>query len=354
MSQPVLTANLRPIEMVGLSKHYGSVKAVDAVDLTIPAGSLSVIVGPSGCGKSTLLKMLAGLESATSGELRLGAEVVTHKPAEDRDLAMVFQDYALYPHMTVAQNIGFGLKMTMRHDRSSGLTRQIIAERVEKAASQLGLETMLGRRPSQLSGGQQQRVALARAIVRNPAVLLLDEPLSALDAQLRAEARSLISALHQELAATMVMVTHDQHEALSMATHLVVMQSGKIAQAGDPVTVYNEPASAYVGGFLGTPTMNFQPVGELQVGWRAEDAVLLDSAPVASGLDAGGNLIVVGDVRQTEFSGSNQLAHCDGLAGAAAFSLLQYDKQRWLRVGEQIAVRVPADRLHRFTDAPPA
>ena len=236
-------------------------------------------------------------------------------------------------------------------DRSSGITRQLISERVRQAASQFGPETMLDRRPNQISGGQQQRVALARATVRNPAVLLLDEPLSVLDAQLRAEARALISALYQELGATMVTVTQDQHEALSVATHLVGMQEGRIAQAGDPVSVYDSPASAYVGSFLGTPTMNFQPVEGAQIGWRAEDAELVDADPTALGLDRSGSLTLAGTVRQTEFSGSNQLAHCEGRHGTAPFSLLQYDKQRWLRVGERVAVRVPADRLHRFDGA---
>ncbi|MGA4507616.1 ABC transporter ATP-binding protein [Propionibacteriaceae bacterium G1746] len=334
-----------PITLRGVTKRYGGTLAVDDISVTIPAGSLCVIVGPSGCGKSTVLKMLAGLEDVTEGEVLLGERDVTHRPAEQRDLAMVFQDYALYPHMSVEKNIGFGLMLERKHRRTPGLTKEAIKARVAGAADSLGLADLLDRRPNQLSGGQQQRVAVARAIIRDPAVMLLDEPLSALDAQLRAEARTLITSLHRRLGTTMVMVTHDQHEALSMATHLIVMNQGRIAQSGEPREVYQHPNSTYVAGFLGTPPMNFSRLDGQQVGWRAEDAVVgpgdAAAAPGALQLD-----VLVDDV---EFSGATQLLRCTSAAHEQC-TLVQHDPDTWARVGERLRVSVPATRLHRFAD----
>jgi multiple sugar transport system ATP-binding protein len=220
------------LRLEALTKSYGGTIALDAVDLHIPAGSLTVIVGPSGCGKSTILRVLSGLETATSGDVYVDDVAVTGQAAGDRDVAMVFQDYALYPHMTVEQNISFRMRLRARHDRRSGPSRADIARQVRDVTGLLGLDELLRRKPAQLSGGQRQRVALARAIVHRPQVLLLDEPLSALDAQLRASARTELLRLHREIESTMVLVTHDQHEALSMATHLVVMDKGRVAQSG--------------------------------------------------------------------------------------------------------------------------
>ncbi|WP_411722098.1 ABC transporter ATP-binding protein [Mycetocola sp.] len=338
------SSDSRDITVTGLTKSFGRTTALRGVDVTIPHGSLTVIVGPSGCGKSTLLRVLAGLEPASGGSLLIGDEDVTSNP--NRDLAMVFQDYALYPHMTVARNIGFGLRMASKHGRIERLNSAEITHRTTQVADLLGLGPMLGRKPQQLSGGQQQRVALARAIVRRPSVLLLDEPLSALDAQLRAEARILISDLHRELGATMVMVTHDQYEALSMATHLVVMQDGIVLQSGSPDEVYNAPADRFVASFVGNPPMNFHDApGGASVGWRSNayrHLAIDDIAPT----DA---LVVEGEVIGREFYGDSQSVRCRRVdASGEDFQLVQQNGQHWDRLGERVRVVVDADRLHRF------
>jgi len=211
-----------------------------------------VLVGPSGCGKSTLLRTIAGLEELTEGTIEIGGRLVNDMRPKDRDVAMVFQDYALYPHMTVASNIGFGLK-------ARKFAKDEIAIRVNRAAKMLGIETLLERYPRQLSGGQRQRVAIGRAIVRNPQIFLFDEPLSNLDAQLRDEMRSEIKRLHQELGATMIYVTHDQIEAMTLADRIVLMNAGQIEQVGTPLDLYERPATRFVAGFLGSPKINFIP-----------------------------------------------------------------------------------------------
>src|SRR3954447_3120594 len=223
--------------------------AVDDLDLEIRDGEFMVLVGPSGSGKSTALRMLAGLEESTDGEIRIGDRVVDDLEPKDRDLAMVFQSYALYPHMTVAENMGFALKM-------QGVDRAQIAARVQDAAAKLGIEPLLRRRPRQLSGGQRQRVALGRAIVRDPAAFLMDEPLSNLDAKLRVEMRAYLARLHQELGTTTVYVTHDQTEAMTMGDRVAVMRDGRLAQCGPPQALYDEPADLFVAGFMGSPAMN--------------------------------------------------------------------------------------------------
>src|SRR4051812_4007744 len=223
--------------------------AVDDLDLEIPDGEFMVLVGPSGSGKSTALRMLAGLEESTDGEIRIGERVVDDLEPKDRDLAMVFQSYALYPHMTVAENMGFALKM-------QGVDRAQIAARVQAAAAKLGIEPLLGRRPRQLSGGQRQRVALGRAIVRDPAAFLMDEPLSNLDAKLRVEMRAYLASLHQELGTTTVYVTHDQTEAMTMGDRVAVMRDGRLAQCGAPQALYDQPEDLFVAGFMGSPAMN--------------------------------------------------------------------------------------------------
>jgi multiple sugar transport system ATP-binding protein len=234
----------------GLHKHFGAVHVVKGIDLAIADGEFAVLVGPSGCGKSTLLRTIAGLEQASEGTIEIGGRVVNDMRPRDRDVAMVFQDYALYPHMTVAQNIGFGL-------RARNFPKPEIETRVRRAASMLNIDQLLERLPRQLSGGQRQRVAIGRAIVRNPQIFLFDEPLSNLDAQLRDEMRSEIKRLHLELGATMIYVTHDQIEAMTLADRIVLMNAGQIEQSGTPLELYEKPLTRFVAGFLGSPKINF-------------------------------------------------------------------------------------------------
>jgi multiple sugar transport system ATP-binding protein len=240
------------VSIRGLHKRYGAVPAVRGIDLDIPDGEFTVLVGPSGCGKSTLLRTIAGLEEASEGTIAIGGEVVNDFRPRDRDVAMVFQDYALYPHMSVARNIGFGLK-------ARKMPKAEVDARVAEAARMLGITPLLGRYPRQLSGGQRQRVAIGRAIVRSPRVFLFDEPLSNLDAQLRDEMRGEIKRLHQQIATTMIYVTHDQIEAMTLADRIVLMRDGLIEQQGAPLDLFERPSSTFVAGFLGSPRMNFLP-----------------------------------------------------------------------------------------------
>jgi multiple sugar transport system ATP-binding protein len=240
------------LKITGLHKYYGSVHAVKGVDLEIPAGEFTVLVGQSGCGKSTLLRTIAGLEDADQGSIEIGGELMNHVLPRDRDIAMVFQNYALYPYMTVFDNIAFGL-------RARRTPAAEIESKVRRAARMLAIEPLLDRYPRQLSGGQLQRVAIGRAVVRNARLYLFDEPLSNLDAQLRDEMRGEIKRLHQELGKTMIYVTHDQIEAMTMADRIVLLRDGHIEQAGAPLDLYERPATRYVAGFLGSPAMNFVP-----------------------------------------------------------------------------------------------
>jgi multiple sugar transport system ATP-binding protein len=233
----------------GLRKAYGATEVIHGLDLDIEDGEFAVLVGPSGCGKSTLLRMIAGLESVTAGEIRIGERKVNNLPPSERDIAMVFQSYALYPHKTVRQNMGFALKLR-------GTAKAELAARVDRAAEILGLAPLLDRYPRQLSGGQRQRVAMGRAIVRDPQVFLFDEPLSNLDAKLRVQMRAEIKELHQRLRTTTVFVTHDQIEAMTMADKIVVMNAGDIEQVGAPLAVYDRPANLFVAEFIGSPAMN--------------------------------------------------------------------------------------------------
>jgi multiple sugar transport system ATP-binding protein len=237
------------VRIRGLSKAYGAVQVLHGLDVDIADGEFVVLVGPSGCGKSTLLRMIAGLEVVTSGTIHIGERLVNNLPPAERDIAMVFQNYALYPHKTVAANMAFALRMR-RMDRAE------IKRRVDRAAEILGLMPYLDRYPRALSGGQRQRVAMGRAIVRDPQVFLFDEPLSNLDAKLRVQMRTEIRELHQRLATTTVYVTHDQIEAMTMADKIVVMQGGHIEQVGAPLDVYDRPVSTFVAGFIGSPAMN--------------------------------------------------------------------------------------------------
>jgi multiple sugar transport system ATP-binding protein len=236
-----------------VNKVYGDFHAVKDFNLEIGDGEFMVLVGPSGCGKTTSLRMIAGLEEVTSGELRIGDRVVNDVPPKDRDIAMVFQSYALYPHMTVRDNLAFGLKLRK-------VPKADIDRRVNEAAETIQLQKLLDRKPKELSGGQRQRVALGRAIVREPAVFLMDEPLSNLDAKLRVQTRAEIARLHQRLGTTMVYVTHDQIEAMTMGTRIAVMSEGVLMQVGSPQTLYDTPLNRFVAGFIGSPSMNFVDV----------------------------------------------------------------------------------------------
>jgi multiple sugar transport system ATP-binding protein len=233
-----------------VKKAFGTTQVIHGVDISINDGEFVVLVGPSGCGKSTLLRMIAGLENITGGEIRIGERVVNNVPPKERDIAMVFQNYALYPHMTVAANMGFSLKLR-------GAAKTEIDSRVNRAADILGLKPLLERFPRQLSGGQRQRVAMGRAIVRDPQVFLFDEPLSNLDAKLRVAMRTEIKELHQRLKTTTVYVTHDQIEAMTMADKIVVMHDGIVEQIGTPLELYDKPDNQFVAGFIGSPAMNF-------------------------------------------------------------------------------------------------
>ncbi|GAB4217171.1 MAG: sn-glycerol-3-phosphate import ATP-binding protein UgpC [Sandaracinaceae bacterium] len=272
----VTSLHLRRIE-----KKLGGAPILRGIDLEVESGELVVLVGPSGCGKSTLLRTVAGLELPDAGEIRIGEQDVTRLPPRDRDIGMVFQSYALYPHLTVRDNLAFGLTLR-RTDRAT------IDERIREVSSMLGLEKLLDRYPRDMSGGQRQRVAMGRAIARRPRLFLFDEPLSNLDAALRAEVRVEIKRLHARLSATMLYVTHDQVEAMTLADRLVVLRAGVIEQVGAPLEVYDRPASRFVAGFLGSPAMNFLPVQRMGDRLRAPGVDLA----VPSGLETPERLLL--------------------------------------------------------------
>jgi multiple sugar transport system ATP-binding protein len=263
------------VHIQSLNKKFDEVHAVKDVNLGIRDKEFVVLVGPSGCGKTTTLRMVAGLESITSGRILIDDKVINHLPPMDRDIAMVFQNYALYPHMSVYDNMAFGLKMR-KFDRAD------IARRVQEAAEILGIQELLKRKPRQLSGGQRQRVALGRAIVRHPRVFLFDEPLSNLDAKLRVQMRVELKKLHDRLGTTAIYVTHDQVEAMTLGDRVVVMKDGLVQQVGEPLELYNEPANRFVAGFLGSPSMNFATVRVNQDNgaiWAANDGLQIKAPP---------------------------------------------------------------------------
>jgi len=341
------------IRLERVRKAFGGIVAVHGVDLTIRDGEFVVFLGPSGCGKSTTLRMIAGLEDVTSGAIHIGARDVTQLEPKDRNIAMVFQNYALYPHKTIYDNLAFGLRMR-KMDRAE------IDVRVKKAAHMLGLEDFLARKPKQLSGGQMQRVALGRALVREPDVFLLDEPLSNLDAKLRVRMREEIARLHQDVGTSMVYVTHDQVEAMTLANRIVIMRDGHVQQIGAPLEVYDRPANLFVAGFIGSPEMNLIEgriqnghfaAGALRVGLPpdtpASGEVVLGVRPEHLALtdEAGG---VPFTVRVIEQLGAQTL--CVGEAEGQRLRILTDRVDSW-SPGQTLRIRFPAARLHLFAGA---
>ncbi|APG87600.1 various polyols ABC transporter, ATP-binding component (plasmid) [Sinorhizobium americanum CCGM7] len=315
------------VEIHDVQKHYGGFHALKDINLCIEEGEFVVMVGPSGCGKSTLLKTIAGLETVTSGKMQISGRDVTRLEPGDRGIAMVFQSYALYPHMTVRENMGFGLRMAKR-------PKAEIDAAVARAANILRLEEQLEKRPKQLSGGQRQRVAIGRAITRSPDVFLFDEPLSNLDAALRTQMRVELSTLHAELGATMIYVTHDQVEAMTMASRIVVLNRGRIEQVGAPLELYNNPANLFVAGFLGAPRMNFVAGKVVETSGRSAriacagglgvtfdelaqpatrgDTVTIGIRPEKLRIDGtGSDFKFAGQVRLTEYLGRETIVYVD-------------------------------------------
>jgi len=285
------------VETREVRKHFGDVRAVDGVDLSTKEGEFLVLLGPSGCGKTTLLRMIAGLEHPTGGEIFIGGQVVNDLPPRARKIAMVFQSYALYPHMTVFDNIAFPLK-------AQGVKKEAIPHKVEWAASLFGIERLLHRKPRELSGGERQRVALARAVVREPAVFLLDEPLSNLDAKLRTSAREELQQFQRRIGTTTIYVTHDQVEAMGLGDRIAVMQGGKVRQIGTPAEVYDEPADTFVASFLGSPPMNLVEKNDCLVGFRPEHFLPKETHENRSGLTT-----LPFRITRVEYLGADRLAY---------------------------------------------
>ncbi len=345
------------VTLSNVSKSYGSLPVIHGVRLTIEDGEFIALVGPSGCGKSTLLRMIAGLEDITDGDILIGGKVVNELTPRERNIAMVFQSYALYPHMTVAENMGFNLRL-------SGAPKQEIADRVGEAARMLDLVPLLDRKPAQLSGGQRQRVAMGRAIVRNPAVFLFDEPLSNLDAKLRVQMRSEIKALHQKVGTTSIYVTHDQIEAMTLADRIVVLNQGRVEQEGTPMELYKTPANLFVAAFIGSPAMNLldgtvdgeggqaaarlsdgtairiaperkvQRGQPIKVGLRPEHL-----SPAATGTALGGQTLLV------EPTGAQTHVVFD-LAGQPVTAIV--DGEYPVRYGTRFEASIPAEQVHVF------
>jgi multiple sugar transport system ATP-binding protein len=347
------------VALESVRKVYGNGHvAVQNADFTIADGELLVLVGPSGCGKSTVLRMIAGLEEVTAGQIRIGERDVTHLPPRERDIAMVFQSYALYPHMTVKENLGFGLKLR-------GHSPEEIAQRVSAAAEMLEISAMLDRRPREMSGGQRQRVALGRALVRHPKVFLLDEPLSNLDAKLRSSMRTEIARLHRSLKTTMIYVTHDQIEAMTLGQRIVVMEKGVIQQIDAPMQIYEKPVNLFVAGFLGNPAMNlfrgrvrddgaavegeggFLPIApatglrgrEIVVGARPEDVQRV-GAP-----EARGSVHLTATVELVEAIGNEAFIH----ARIGGWPLVVRSAPHNLpELGAQVSLHIAPERMHFF------
>lgn len=351
------------LRIAGLTKSFGQVEILRGIDLQIAEGEFVCFLGPSGCGKSTLLRCIAGLEELNGGSIHLEGREITHLPSAQRDIAMVFQNYALYPHMTVRQNMAFGLSL-------NGVPKPDIAARVAEAADILRIGDLLDRKPRQLSGGQRQRVAIGRAIIRKPELFLLDEPLSNLDAGLRVTMRAELAALHDRLGATMIHVTHDQVEAMTLASRVVVLDKGGVSQFASPLGLFHRPANLFVAGFIGSPRMNFLPA-RLQAQTQASVTLaiagmdrtltvpttghaLLDAArPLTLGirpdrieLGEQGPDSLTGTVRLTERLGSESHLHIDLDAGGSVVAIAQGTHAA--RVHDRISLRIPAADAHVF------
>ena len=345
-----------------VSKRFGDVVAVDDLNLDIRDAEFMVLVGPSGCGKTTSLRMIAGLEEVTSGTLSIGDRVINDVPPKDRDIAMVFQSYALYPHMSIRDNLAFGLKLRK-------VPRVQIDARVKEAAAILDLTRYLDRKPRELSGGQRQRVALGRAIVREPAVFLMDEPLSNLDAKLRVETRANILRLHQRLNTTFVYVTHDQIEAMTMGTRIAVMNEGRLQQVGSPQELYDRPINRFVAGFIGSPAMNFTTVEVSGTGDNVQLAGPNVTIPLPAqfresvghagrtliagyrpehlqlGAVGGTTAVVNAKAEVVEYLGNEELIHASG-AGRDIVAIV--DSSFRVRPGDMLELRVPLEKIQLF------
>ncbi len=353
----VVSRATQGVVLRGVEKRYGDVVAVRKLDLEVRPGELMVLVGPSGCGKSTLLRLIAGLAVPTSGEVWIGGRCVEDVEPGARDVAMVFQSYALYPHMTVARNLGFGLRVR-------GTPREEVERRVAEAAATLGLAELLSRKPGQLSGGQRQRVALGRAMVRDPGVFLFDEPLSNLDAELRLRTRDEIAALHRRLGTTMIFVTHDQVEALSLGQRVAVMDQGRLQQVGTPDEVYRRPGNLFVAGFVGSPPINRIPLSrdgegrlvggpfalagpsgleQATLAVRPEDLVVAGSGGACDSTHASD---FGASVLRVEALGSEQRVHLDGPGDAAWVARVSPALR--VAAGDRVSVSVAWERSHLF------
>jgi len=362
LEPPPKETAVQGIEWTQVSKRFGAVEVIPDFSLTIAPGEFVVLLGPSGCGKSTLLRMLAGLEPVSSGSIRLGGREVTHLAPGQRDVAMVFQQYALYPHMSVRENMSFGL-------RNVQVPSAEIERRVAHAAQMLELDALLERRPAQLSGGQRQRVAIGRAVVKEPAAFLFDEPLSNLDATLRARTRVELARLHKRLGATMVFVTHDQIEAMTLASRIAVMNRGRIEQVAAPMEIYRRPATRFVAGFVGSPAMNFLPVARLaDIGGRVRvrlpgGAELSTGVPVIA-VPAGTELSLGvrpealqpapdgelnGRAEVIERLGERTLAHVLLEDGALVVAEAHRDSE--IAAGDAVKLRLDIGHLHLFDAA---
>ena len=347
------------VTLKGIQKSYGAVQVIKGVDLSVEDREFCVFVGPSGCGKSTLLRMIAGLEEITSGELMIDGQRVNDVPPSDRGLAMVFQSYALYPHMSVADNMGFSLRL-------AGVPKAERRAKVAEAARVLHLDTLLDRKPKELSGGQRQRVAIGRAIVRKPRVFLFDEPLSNLDAALRVQMRIELARLHDELAATMIYVTHDQVEAMTMADKIVVLQGGVVEQTGSPLELYHHPRNRFVAGFIGSPKMNFLPATVTAVDSAGTTVQLAGGSsvvvPVTVGRQRVGDKVtlgvrpehmrparegeIVGEVMVVERLGGETFLYTQ--LGDGSMHIIQADGEIPTGVHERIAVKLDPATCHLF------
>ncbi|MEO9821917.1 MAG: sn-glycerol-3-phosphate ABC transporter ATP-binding protein UgpC [Paracoccaceae bacterium] len=339
------------VKIAQVRKAYGTNEVLHGVDIDIPDGSFSILVGPSGCGKSTLLRMIAGLEVITSGEISIGDKVVNDLSSPKRDIAMVFQNYALYPHLTVAQNMGFSLKV-------AGFPKATIAAKVKDAAEMLGLTEYLNRRPQKLSGGQRQRVAMGRAIVRDPSVFLFDEPLSNLDAKMRGQMRTELRAMHRRLGSTMIYVTHDQIEAMTMADQIIVMNDGYAQQIGAPLDLYDHPANLFVAGFIGAPAMNFLSAKagggqihladgtnvQIQIANDVEGDVIVGIRPEHLTLDPNGSLTII--VNEIEPTGSE--THISATTRQGLPIKMVTSERVTAKSGETLIVGYEPEKLHLF------